>query len=127
MLKTKHRIRLEEQIYLNYFESIRTRYRFSAALPLKGENINNRELYFKLNAEIISRLLTFNLGRRPLIQNLDQAQIRINPLLGFKAAKRSNFELGLAYHYVRSAYLGKLEDPRNHLVLLNINWYLSNK
>jgi len=123
-LSVGQRLRLEQNIIKGWtFASIRPRYRLSMVKSFKGENLNDKEFYLKLNSEVVLKYNLRNKDPRTL-RNIDEAQFRINPLIGFKRTSSNKLEFGVEYQFRKeiSEFYSGFNDHRTYLVL---NWYFA--
>lgn len=89
---------------------LRLRYRISTLFPLRGQEIDPKEFYLKVNHEYLNAFQ----------DNAYDLEMRLIPLMGYMFSKNNKFEFGLDYRL--SSFLERNTDNR---FWLSLNWYIA--
>ncbi|WP_338789869.1 DUF2490 domain-containing protein [Bernardetia sp. MNP-M8] len=109
-LSLAHRFSTDQTFRPNQKVEFRWRYRFGFDKPLKGNKLNSKEFYFKLNNEYLISL-----------QNKKWSnEIRLIPFLGYVLKTKNKLEIGIDY---RISSLGNKLLNNNFWWV--VNYYLS--
>lgn len=82
-LKIGHRIAFEQFYQTKKQTTYRTRYRLSTEIPLNGERVDVKELYFKFGNEYL--------------YDFSDLEIRLTPYLGYQVSKKDKIEFGFDF------------------------------
>lgn len=89
----------------------RLRYNFGVTLPLKGEEIDNRDYYLFTSKEVL-----FSFGKNVNRNRIDQNRAQFG--VGYQAGKFGRVEIGYLYQFIRNPDLEQVEN--NHT--LTVSW-----
>lgn len=87
LFRVGHRLGLDQTFIPDRNAVFRTRYRVSFERPLRGAEIDNKELYLKVNNEYLGIFTKENA----------EAEVRVVPYLGFEINSTNKVELGVDY------------------------------
>lgn len=105
-----HRFSTDQTFRPNQRTEFRVRYRLAVDRPLKGNKLNPKELYLKVNNEYLISLQDKKWSN----------EVRLIPFLGYALADKNKIEIGIDY---RVSSLGD-KFLRNNF-WMTINYYLS--
>jgi len=87
----------------------RLRYRLTSEIPLNGQSLDPKEVYLKVNTEVLNSLKDSDYG----------LELRLVPVIGYDIRDSNKIEIGLDYRI--SSFL---EGDPSHVFWAVIGWYL---
>ncbi len=104
-----HRFASDQTFSLNESPEFRFRYRLTSQIPLNGQSADTKELYLKINNELLNKIQS----------STYEMEIRIVPLLGYTIRDNSKVEIGLDYRL--SSFL---TSTKKNNFWMAFNWYI---
>ena len=108
--RLSHRFVADETFDEGESIQLRLRYRISTLFPFRGQSIDPREYYLKINHEYLNSFQ----------RNEYDLEVRLIPFLGYAFTHSNKLEMGLDYR-INSF----LESNTSNRFWLSINWYIS--
>jgi len=109
--RLSHRIALDQTLSDVESTEFRCRYRITSEIPLNGQSLDPKEVYLKVNAEVLGSLQDSEYG----------LEIRFVPVIGYDITHSNKIELGLDYRV--SSFLDDGGNSR-HVTWAVLSWFL---